>query len=314
MRAFLPRILVFFLAPLGLAALLELAVFPIDHFTFRSWEALRVERDFFLLKGPFYPNARLVRDEVGGQVPHSPHAVTKSVEWITDADGYRKAPGGAAIEIVIVGDSMTAGTSLTQDDILSEVLERELQRRVYPLAPSRLRNVLQERRFLEEPPRVVVLQMTERKRRLRSFKRSSTLAVTQALPNVALLQRLAVSGDRVLKQPMLQALRARIRRALYPTSGAVRGAVPPGHPPMYFGERGGPSLAQWQAEIPSLAARIGEYHERFAASEIRFIFLPIPKKETLYRDLLPTGGSERPESIPRLVEAVREAGVEALDT
>ncbi len=44
---------------------------------------------------------------------------------------------------MIVGDSNIAGSSLSQEELLSEILEKNLGQSVYPLASERLRAVFQ---------------------------------------------------------------------------------------------------------------------------------------------------------------------------
>src|SRR5713226_1304628 len=126
MKSFVARVFVFLL-PCLLAQALELFILPIDYFTFNVWVALKTRRFETLIRGEFYPNMTVSKVEVGDISPHSRFAVPKHVTWFTDRYGFRKKNNQVArYEIVIVGDSYVGGSSLTQDDMLSEVLSRKL--------------------------------------------------------------------------------------------------------------------------------------------------------------------------------------------
>jgi hypothetical protein len=97
---------------------------PFDFFTFRVWEALLVDELKPIIAAPFYPNQHIIKDEVGDIVPHTEKEAIKHVEWFTDDYGFRKKEKKGPWDIVVIGDSNIAGSSLTQDDMLTEVLEK----------------------------------------------------------------------------------------------------------------------------------------------------------------------------------------------
>ena len=112
-----------FLLPFFLALCLELFILPIEFFTFRVWEAIWVRKYGKILHGPFYPNIEITKIEEGDLAAHTRFAIKKKVRWMTDRYGYRKQNTDLQKhEIVIIGESNIAGSNLTQEDILSEVL------------------------------------------------------------------------------------------------------------------------------------------------------------------------------------------------
>jgi alginate O-acetyltransferase complex protein AlgJ len=157
MKKFIVKSLLIF-SPFLVAIAIEVFVLPIDFFTFRVYEALRMK----CLPGKFYPNMEITKIEEGDSAAHTRFAYKRKVTWITDRYGYRKQnTNREKHEIVIIGDSHTVGSGLTQEDILSEVLEKRLRAGVYPLAPASLSTLLKDSRFKRHPPDIVILERKE---------------------------------------------------------------------------------------------------------------------------------------------------------
>ena len=141
------------LLPFVVGAALSIFALPLDVFTFRVWEAISAHTPQWF-EGPFYPNVTITTSEVGDLGRRTDAAIRKDVTWQTDEYGYRFAGRLEVGGIVIVGDSMTAGSSLTQQDVFSEQLSTALDRTVYPYAPVLdPRSLMAEPRFRDSPPR-----------------------------------------------------------------------------------------------------------------------------------------------------------------
>ena len=124
--------LAWLVGPLAAWVALELAVLPIDAFTFRAWEALVVKSQQANLPGPFYPDRELELDEAGDQDPTGPR--DRRVRWRTDRFGYRNETAVAerpVQDVVLVGDSHIAGSRLSQPETLAVRLEAMTGWRVY---------------------------------------------------------------------------------------------------------------------------------------------------------------------------------------
>ncbi len=219
---------ILFLSPFLLALGIEVFILPVDFFTFRVWEALRVRKFELLLPGPFYPDTRVSKEEEGDLAHHTPYAVKRKVVWVTDAHGYRNEDSGRfPYEIVIVGESEIVGNGLTQDEILSEVLERRMNTGVYALAPGSMNSFLRQGRFAGHPPRVLILARPERliidlprmrpglMRTSGSFKdrvKEAGNRLREQVEGTRWIQKLGVLLDRLYKGTMLHSLRANLRR------------------------------------------------------------------------------------------------------
>jgi hypothetical protein len=163
MKKFLLKTLLF-LSPFVVALGLELFVLPIDFFTFRSYEALIVRKFHNMIPGKFYPNMTLVKEEEGDLGHHTKYSLRRTVEWITDSYGYRKKGSDRLkYEVVIIGQSETFGACLTQDDMLSEVLQKQLNLGVYPFAPAGVNAFLREKRFNLHPPKIVIFSCVDKR-------------------------------------------------------------------------------------------------------------------------------------------------------
>ena len=109
-------------SPLVLLGICEATFLPLTQFTFRAWEGLWVNLLNVSMPGPFYPNLDLTIWETTDQRTKAPK--TRHNHWITDSYGQRnrRLPVFGEKYGVIVGDSNVAGCSLSQEQMLSEVL------------------------------------------------------------------------------------------------------------------------------------------------------------------------------------------------
>jgi len=121
---FVYRIFLVVLAPFLVMGALETWVLPPNQFTFRAWEAIKVNLLYQALPGPFYPNQSQIFFESGDQDQKNKN---RKNLWITDSYGQRnrEIPNSGDNYGVIVGDSNIAGCSLDQSDLLSEELKKK---------------------------------------------------------------------------------------------------------------------------------------------------------------------------------------------
>lgn len=127
----LPRII-------GVAILLDITArfMPLEWLTFRAWEALV---RFRAPCGPFKPNARYNEPRTYGDLaamgnlPN--HRVYRHETFTTDSHGYRqnsqRQTPAKEYKILIVGDSMGVGSTVSDHETLPAILERTLSFGVY---------------------------------------------------------------------------------------------------------------------------------------------------------------------------------------
>jgi alginate O-acetyltransferase complex protein AlgJ len=317
MKKHIIKYILFFL-PLIIAVFIELFFLPIDFFTFRSWEALSVRRSVGILNGPFYPDMILSKTEMGGDLASQTRcAIKRDVIWITDQYGYRKA--NTTLErypVVIIGDSNVAGGGLTQNEMLSEVLEKRLRMGVYPIAPSILKKVFEHGLIKQVPPDIIILENIERfiltsNYRIPKGKAFGKLTLWEEIMlNIQLnkfVQPVAITLSRIYSANMLNYVKARINRL---TTSGIKDSDDAQCPPLFL------QGAVANDDIPieklnAVAYDIKKVSDFFNDMGIRFIFLPIPNKENIYYKYL---GTKKPVFLKNLIKKLQELNVEVVDT
>jgi len=307
---------VLFLSPFILAIAIELFVLPIDFFTFRVWEAVLVKNFRKFLPGPFYPNMKIEKIEEGDLAHHKIFAVKKKVVWEIDQYGYRKKnTDRSKHEIVIIGESNIAGSSLTQKDMLSELLEEKLNVSVYPLAPVTITAFFKKKRFINHPPDIAIFASIERlipyieMPKLPRKKKSNALVskLENKIEDNRFFQSIAVFLDRLSKGNMLNYLRAGLRRIVSNSRD-----TPPRRNPLLF-LNGKPIIpAITKDHFDRIVQVIEGYDHLFKQRGIRFIFLPIPNQENIYYEQYAV--KEKPVFLKNLITELRNKGIESVDT
>lgn len=158
MAYFLSRLLLVVL-PMIAWQVVELCILPSNFFTFRPWEAVKVQNNA-LFRGPFYPNQNIDMQAAGDLDPRGPRL--KRVRFQTDGSGYRNPKEyqpDVRYDFLLVGDSNFAGASVDEDDTLRAVLEREHGKTAYCCASvfPESQAFMHDIRIQANPPRFVVL-------------------------------------------------------------------------------------------------------------------------------------------------------------
>lgn len=294
--------------PFVLWTFAEAVLLPMHFFTFRVWETISVNT-MRLLSGPFYPNMHLRMEEEGELAPRTSYAVKKQVEWYTDPYGYRNRDTKA--DVLLIGDSNVTGAKLSQDETLAEVLEKQLGKEVYSFAPATINRFLATKRFEEKPPEIVVVASIER--RIPELPPVGATGIANKLRDITgtainsskVLTWLAVTADRVSKLALYHRTLANIERTF-----GRKAYICYQNEFFMEGEYANRSLSD--EEIERMAHVLQGYREALAARGILFVFMPIPNKENIYHQLLPS--RRKPDFLPRLTAALQRRGVQVVDT
>lgn len=293
--------LLLFAAPFLLVSLLT-AFQPLNFYCFRPWEALAVfTKRHILLPGPFYPLKKIVMAEEGDLGHGTPFAVKKQVSWETDRFGFRKKDSDAPLDVVVVGDSMIAGAGLTQSEIFTEVLQVKLNRDVYPYAPCSVNDLVHDERFKSRPPKVVIFAQVERDVLQNQPIGAATNFRFGTAPHGPFYMETAIVLDRMVKRELLNFLKSRTesREAALRYNGLL----------FYEGESAAKDATD--SEIRKAASVVAGYRDYFRDRGIRFVYLPIPNKETVYADCLPS--KPRFEVLRKLLAELDKVQVPKID-
>lgn len=321
MRKFIFK-LILLLSPFFLALGIELFVLPMDFFCFRAVEALTVRKFKNILPGQFYPNMNLVKEEEGDLGHHTKYASKRTVQWITDSYGYRKeGPDRLKYGVVIIGQSETFGSGLTQKEMLSEVLEDRMNLSVYPLAPASVNAFLKERRFILQPPEMVIVSSMERAIPFLPPPKTSSRGKWAAYENARnkirkmkenrWIQSFGVFLDRLYKMNMVRYIRASIKRGFSDREENGLNRVDSKFGPILFLQGASANKEVPEERLNQAIQTIKGYHDLFKSKGIRFIFLANPEKETIFYESL---GSSRPVFLEQLTARLKQLGVEIVCT
>lgn len=305
-----------FVLPFVLFLLLDAFLLPPTLFTFRAWEALKVKAFYPTLTGPFYPNQFLDVTEQGELAPYTPYAVPKRNVWITDAYGYRNLPTQGRADVLLLGDSFSAGVKLDQRELLSVVLGNRIGQPVYNMAPAPggftlMENFLATNRFRKSPPKLVILQRNEGFLHLMQPINPADIAYIHMvhqraarLPRGRAMDALAIGIDRFQKRNWYHWVSSKIDRVIQP-----RELILHGNEVFMFGDTA--NRPKPEAEIDWLTRVVVSYRDTLRKLGIAFVFVPTPNKENIHYQLLPS--RQKPVLLTWLTERLRAAGVPVVD-
>jgi hypothetical protein len=288
--------------------LVEVFVLPMNYFTFRIWETISVNT-MRVMSGPFYPNMHMKMEEEGELAPRTPYAEKRLVEWHTDEYGYRNRD--TKHDVLLIGDSNITGAKLSQDETLAEVLENQLGKDVYSFAPATVNRFLATDRFKEDPPELVIVSSIERRipelppvgdNGLGSKVRNFTGNLINSSP---MLTSMAVTADRISKLGLYRYTLANIERATGKKEYIAYNNE-------FFMEGEVANRAYSEEEIDHIADVLEGYQHALAERGIQFVFMPIPNKENIYYQLLPS--QKKATFLPRLMAKLEERGVPYVNT
>ncbi|EKD94503.1 MAG: hypothetical protein ACD_26C00034G0038 [uncultured bacterium] len=311
----------------------EIFILPVDHFTFRAWEALKVYQNTSILSGPFYPNSYLKKDELGDLSGLTKFPVIKSVEWYTDRYGYRKKASQKEIyKIVVIGDSAIAGSALTQSDMFTEKLGEELNVEVYAFAPSNFNKFLEDDRFVKNPPELIIFESVEKLvlhipaiiPKDQKINKNSNLTKYLHLFKLSdrFISKIAVYKDRFEKEARINYLYARLAEipqkvvsgnmTFKSVSIKQELDIPVGTLKMAFYSEPEEYFKNWkQVHIDQVSDILKGYQGELSKRETKFVFMPIPNKENIYWELV-SGGKEN-DNLRRLINNAKSGGIVTID-
>lgn len=287
--------------------LIEVFLLPMNFFTFRIWETISVNK-MRVMSGPFYPNIHMQMEEEGELAPHTPFAQKRVVEWYTDAYGYRNRDTKS--DVLLIGDSNITGAKLSQEETLAEVLERQIHKDVYSFAPATMNRFLATDRFQETPPELVIVSSIERRipelpavgenginSRVRNF-------TGNLINSSSFLTWLAVTADRISKLGLYHKTLATIERKL-----GNRSYISYNNEFFIEGEIANRDFSD--QEIQQIADVLEGYKAALQERGIKFLFLPIPNKENIYYEMLPS--KKKPDFLPRLLAELHKRNVDVVN-
>ncbi len=300
---------------------------------YRAWNVAHEDSGPFApadVPGPFFP---LVRHEGRGYgdlafVSGVPSLrVWRAETFTTDALGYRDPPGleDGPWDVVLFGDSMMAGCGLEDEETFRARLAQELGASVYDASGGPAVRAMSDARWLRGPPRAFVLESVER-----------YLVADQDTELLAALVPGSLPPSQPARGPSAPLARGRWSRA-YSAATHYGTLLHASARYALFGELlardcvlgtdgrtlfAGEELVHAALPLPALrleriADALVQVRDRLAAHGIELVYLVVPDKATLERELVPEAyrRSMRPpgEALDALARALAARGVRSVD-
>lgn len=302
----LPKACILAIVLIGIFHFIELFIIPVNWFSFRPWEALRISPEGFEEKeftsvypGPFYPNIELSMVEVGPTFRYSPrYSVKEKVYWKTDEYGFRHENNvNVNYDFVLIGDSQMVGSHLSQDDMIEKRVEKKINRNGYTFAPGDVNAFLSTERFLQNKPKVVVYSSVEYMLyKIPEIKKYRLGFFSKIIKRNYYLYSIAISYHRFLKNTMGRYLCARvsyIRRKniisemiikYFENDGVSKEKRYKDRPLMGF-KKYVESLREYTREDVTRTARIiKSYSDEIEKQGMKFVFMAVPDKRSVYNN------------------------------
>lgn len=265
---------------------------PVDTYTYRPWEALRYSTNPHAY---FYPNQELTSTSVGDLCYYTQFAVKKNENWKTDKLGYRNDFFVRKANVLLIGDSYVAGSSLPQDSTLTNMLHSELNVPIYNMAPASFSDFLyQLHKKVIEKPQTIIFSKVE-------------VVIPRALEVLHDDQeshQATIWRDRLSRNYLKLFLKARLNDS---HGNGIRGQSDSS---MFFLH--GTKIKCPNDQIDKIAQRIISYKETCDSMGINFIFLPMPTKESVYFDKIPL--KRQPDFLFNLCDILSNKGVQTINT
>lgn len=306
MKVFLKKLVIFIFPAVLVPILLNFAV-PINFWSFRSWEAL-AKFDKNASVGPFYPNQTLEMAEKGDLAHSTNYAIIKNTIWRTDSLGFRNNEVPRQIDILFIGDSFVAGTSLSQDQTISSQVEQISGKKTYQMAPGTIESFTELLQLgLIPKPKVVILSVVERNiPLLKPIQEKPPETWKKILAQNAFLGTTTMYIDRLSKNSAQKKLNALISedRAVSHQS--------PVDPKFFFYEGFSAKIKYDDAKVNANTDTIAAYKAYFNRMDIDFVFLPMPNKESVYYEFVPY--EKQPDFLYALDKSLVEKKIKTVNT
>ena len=281
MSKFILKISVF-LSPIFLWLIIE-ALLPLTTFTHRHFEALSFQSKV-IREYAWYPNIESTMLAEGDLCHHTSNSIKKEEYWKTDKLGFRNDNFIQSPDILIIGDSFIQGSSLSQEQTITNTLISKLKNKltVYNMAPSSMSqfNRLLKRKVIKKP-KILIYSIVERHipSYIKIINYTSVSKIKTFIKKVFGIYNFNVYVDKALKNLSLKWMKARVFGKVGNGVQSLNGSN------MYF--LSGTSQKYCEQSLHQTYNVIKTYKSYCDSLAIDFIFLPMPDKETVYYDYVP---------------------------
>jgi alginate O-acetyltransferase complex protein AlgJ len=252
---------------------------PLGYFNYDAWGATSYQ---MLKTGkPFYTNMNLEKIDEGDLAYRTEYAVQKKLIWQTDKYGYRNAPKkNENYDVLIIGDSVIVGSGLNQNETLASFLEKETGLNVYAIGPAGIDTFRADKRLMENPPKLIIHEGIERN--LYTLPNLMKNVDVKGEEDNLIKEKFYETLDQCLKMSPIRYLFARIRGLIFNRDMIVNDTTK-----MVFFQTSLNNRKLNRENASEIVSRIISYNQYFNKKGIKYVFLPVPDKESVYFDDIP---------------------------
>ncbi len=272
-----------FIFPAFFCILILEALLPITFFTHRHYEAIKYVSNG-LSQCNNYENIATYKVSVGDLCHHTENEVPRNIFWKTDKLGNRNDEFVEKSDIMFFGDSFIEGCTLTQKETISNRVKSKLKGKVsvYNMAPYSI-NELESfiKMGIIKKPKVIIYSIIERYLPSPIVPNRNPENYKQKTKFNSFLEygSLNMYIDKAFKFYSVKWIKARISDS----KGA--GIAGTKQSKMYFLD--GKAISNNVNYAVDASKLILSYQKYFDSLGIKFIYMPMPNKETVYFDYVP---------------------------
>jgi len=295
---------------------LPISMFDKPDITFRAWEAVLSGQQF----PPFLPNytfEQRIHGDLSNLAKISELRKFRFQRFSTDQFGFRNSifKTEKYFPIVCIGDSDMAGSSLSDDETYTSVLEQMFDDPVYNYAPMSPLVFLGDERFYEKKPKILIWEAVEGTIIQNNYHIYTTVPVTAniIIPDES-------RRKKIISDPPPGVLTKWCQWAFHTTRWRLTGLhnprigyIDPIHGMIFY--KKGLDLLKKSAEERGLATiveGIARINDICRLRGITLLYMPLPDKENIYQQWLPAPWFNKMPVTPfvcDLVSALNARGV-----
>ena len=271
-------ILSLFLMPVLVICVYNAVVLSPIRFTHRVWDGLLITNNKYVA---FYPNYYVEMDEIGDLGFRTSKAIKKHVVWEIDGFGFRNDSVISNPDILIIGDSFVAGGGLSQEHTITNVLSKLMpSTKIYSMAPTTFSTFLiYNKTGRIKKPKLIILFCVERFLN----EKNDTIADIENIKYLS--DKLNFSKfDEILDRMLKGTDRLAVSSFFHRRTGI---GIPSVIDKKILFFEGKMSINNESEKLSKSIENAKMINDKCKSMGIRFLFIPMPNKESLYWESVP---------------------------
>jgi alginate O-acetyltransferase complex protein AlgJ len=280
---------------------------PINFFTHRFHEAITYNSTIIPHNYPLYQNQKANISGYGDLCFNTKYEIPKDESYITDELGFRNDKFIKNPDILIIGDSYTLGATINQSQLLANQIMKNSNYSVYGMAPIEFSSLDKMLKLnIIQKPKYIIYERVERGEipKIEYFDNSFSNQLEYKYYNLWSFGNINVFLDKIFRAYVNNYVKAKV------TNSRGTGTQSKIEEKLFFYDTKhlNPSIEWMNYNIKSL-----ESYKKYCDSiGSKFIYLPMPNKETVYFDKVPL--EKQPDYLLRLGNVLKKKNIDYYPT